>query len=98
MSECDEGKGGGDSEQLLTNRLKTTEQEVFHCIARALKIELGESLLALNRLGKMAMVSGEGKGRGDGEQSIADRLRTIDPGVSTVRQSADNRCRRKLAR
>ena len=42
-------------------------------------VELGKSLLALDRLGTMA--SGEGKGRGDGEQSLADRLRTIDQGA-----------------
>ena len=62
VTETDQGKGGGDSEQLLTDRLKTSEQGVFHYIVRTLKIELGASLLALDRLGTMAMASVEGKG------------------------------------
>ena len=78
MTECDEGKGGGDSEQLLTDRLKTSEQGVFHCTARTLKIELGAS--PLDRLSMMVVAGGEGKGRIYGEQLLADRFRTIDQG------------------
>ena len=63
---------------MLTDRLKTLSQGVFHCIARTLKIELGASLLALDILGTMAMASGEGKGRGDGQQLLTDRLKTLD--------------------
>ena len=84
VTETDKGKGGGDSEQLLTDRLKTSEQGVFHCIVRTLKIELGASLPALDRLGTMAMESGEGKGRGDGQQLLTDRLKTLGQGFSTA--------------
>ena len=76
-----EGKGRLDGQQLLTDRLKTLDQGVFHCIARTRKIELGASLLALDRLSTMAMASGEGKGRGDGQQLLTDRLKTLGQGV-----------------
>ena len=95
---CDEGKDGGDSEQLLTNRLKTTEQGVFHCIARTLKIELGASLLALDRLGTKMIAGDEGKGRGDGEPLLTDRLKQLDQGYSTATLECQKRARRKPSR
>ena len=69
----DEGKGRGDSEQLLTDRFITLDQGGCHCSTRTLKIELGAS--RLDRLGRKAMTGDEGKGRGDGEQLLTDRLK-----------------------
>ena len=81
-TDCEEGKGRGDSEQLLTNRLITLDQMGFHCITRTLKIELGAS--RLDRLSTMAIAGDEGKGRGDSEQLLTDRLITLDQGGFTA--------------
>ncbi len=69
----DEGQGRGDGKQLLTDRLKITDQGVIHCYTRTPKSELGAS--QLDRLGMMVTAGDEGKGRGDGEQLLTDRLK-----------------------
>ena len=75
----DEGKGRGDGEQLLTSRLKNSDQGVIHCYNRMPKSELGAS--RPDRLGKMMLAGGEGKCRGDGEQLLTSRLKNSDQGV-----------------
>ena len=46
------------------------------------KFELGAS--RLDRLGTMVIAGDEGKGRGDGEQLLADLLKQLDQGYSTA--------------
>ena len=75
----DEGKGRGDGEQLLTSRLKNSEQGVIHCYNRKPKNELGAS--QLDRLGMMVSAGDEGKSRGDGEQLLTSRLKKSEQGV-----------------
>ena len=71
-----EGKGRGDGEQLLTNRLKTLDQGVLHSNARMPKIEPDTDLL--DRLGTLVIAGVDGKGRGDGEQWLTSRLEILD--------------------
>ena len=66
MSAGGEGKGRGDGEQLLTSRLKKSDQGVIHCYNRMPKSELGVS--QLDRLGTMVTASDEGKGKGESER------------------------------
>ena len=75
----DKGKGRGDGEQLLTSRLNISDQGVIHCYNRMPKSELGVS--QLDRLGMMMAAGDEGKGRGDGEQLLINRLEKSDQGV-----------------
>ncbi len=69
----DEGKGRGDGEQLLTDRLKKSDQGVIHCYNRMPKSELGVS--QLDRLGTIVTARDEGKGIGDCEQLLTNRLK-----------------------
>ena len=56
-----EGKRREDGEQLLTDRLIILDQGVTNCYNRKPKSELGAS--QPDRLGKMMLAGGEGKGR-----------------------------------
>ena len=67
---------------MLIDQRITLDQGGFHCIARMPKIELGAS--RLDRLSTMATDCEEGKGRGDSEQLLTDRLIILDQGVSTA--------------
>ena len=62
----DEGKGRGDGEQLLTDRLKNSDHGVIHCYNRRPKSELGAS--RLDRLDTKVIAGDEGKGREEGER------------------------------
>ena len=73
MTAGDEGKGGGDGEQLITVRLKKSDQGVILCYIKTPKSEPGAS--QLDRLGMTVTAGDEGKGRGDGEQLLTDRLK-----------------------
>jgi hypothetical protein len=64
----DEGKGRGDGEQLLTSRLKNSDQGVIHRYNRMPKSELGAS--QLDRLGTMVTAGDEGKCRVAGLPSL----------------------------
>ena len=76
--ECEADEG----EQSQANRLIKLDQWVFHSDARMPKSELGASLL--DRLGTKVIAGDEGKGRGDGEQLLTDRLKQLDQGYSTA--------------
>ncbi len=69
----DEGKGREDGEQLLTSRLKKTDQGTIYRYIRTPKSERGAS--QLDRPGKMMTAGDEGKGRGEGEQLLTVRLK-----------------------